>query len=101
MRPEAELEGATTDGVLDGILAVGSGAALVVLTGRTGLVALICVLPIALSPWPATTFVVLLAALAVAVVVDVALAASPPQLQLHPLAETARAAGRARRLRRC
>ena len=47
-----------------------------VLTGRTGLVALICVLPIALSPWPATAFTVLLALLAVAVAVDVALAAS-------------------------
>ena len=34
-----------------------------VLTGRVGLIALICVLPIAFSPWPALTFVVLLAAL--------------------------------------
>ena len=38
----------------------GAGAALVVLTGRVGLVALVCVLPIGVSPWPATTFVVLL-----------------------------------------
>ncbi|MBZ4513138.1 DUF58 domain-containing protein, partial [Mycobacterium avium subsp. hominissuis] len=37
-----------------------------ILTGRTGLVALICVLPIALSPWPAMVFTALLAALAVA-----------------------------------
>lgn len=52
-----------------------------VLTGRTGLVALICVLPIALSPWPATTFVALLIALTVLVVVDIALAASPARLR--------------------
>ena len=60
LRPEAELEGATPDGVLDGILSVGAGAALVVLTGRTGLIALLAVLPIAVSPWPATVFGVLL-----------------------------------------
>jgi uncharacterized protein (DUF58 family) len=48
----------------------------VILTGRTGLLALICVLPIAVSPWPATVFIVLLAALAAAVAVDTALAAS-------------------------
>ncbi|MGB8388150.1 DUF58 domain-containing protein [Mycobacterium sp.] len=47
-----------------------------ILTGRTALVALICVLPIALSPWPARAFVLLLVALTVAVVVDVGLAAS-------------------------
>lgn len=52
-----------------------------VLTGRAGLVALICVLPIALSPWPATTFVALLIALAVAVVLDIVLAASTSQLR--------------------
>ncbi|WP_297592628.1 DUF58 domain-containing protein [Mycobacterium sp.] len=46
-----------------------------VLTGRTGLVALICILPIAVSPWPATAFVALLVALAVAVAVDAGLAA--------------------------
>ena len=38
-----------------------AGAALVILTGRAGLVALLCVLPIAFSPWPATAFAVLLA----------------------------------------
>jgi uncharacterized protein (DUF58 family) len=48
----------------------------VILTGRTGLLALICVLPIALSPWPAKAFVVLLLALTAVVSVDVALAAS-------------------------
>ena len=37
-----------------------------ILTGRVGLIALICVLPIAISPWPAITFTVLLAALAAA-----------------------------------
>lgn len=52
-----------------------------VLTGRTGLVALICVLPIALSPWPARTFGILLAALLGAVIVDIALAASTRKLR--------------------
>ncbi|OBI41183.1 hypothetical protein A5707_07895 [Mycobacterium kyorinense] len=47
-----------------------------VLTGRTGLVALLCVLPVTLSPWPATSFLVLLVLLLVAVAVDVGLAAS-------------------------
>jgi uncharacterized protein (DUF58 family) len=48
----------------------------VILTGRAGLVALIFILPIALSPWPATAFVVLLAALAMVVAADAGLAAS-------------------------
>ncbi|BCZ22412.1 DUF58 domain-containing protein [Mycobacterium senriense] len=52
-----------------------------VLTGRAGLVALICVLPIALSPWPAITFAALLIALATAVVLDIVLAASTSQLR--------------------
>jgi uncharacterized protein (DUF58 family) len=52
----------------------------VILTGRTGLLALLCVLPIALSPWPATSFVVLLAGLAGGVLADVGLAANPSQL---------------------
>ena len=47
-----------------------------ILTGRASLVALIFVLPIALSPWPATAFVVLLAALAMVVAADAGLAAS-------------------------
>jgi uncharacterized protein (DUF58 family) len=51
------------------------------LTGRAGLVALICVLPIALSPWPATTFVALLIALVSVVVLDVVLAASTAKLR--------------------
>jgi uncharacterized protein (DUF58 family) len=53
----------------------------VILTGRTGLVALICVLPIALSPWPARAFAVLLAALALVVAVDIGLAASTRRLR--------------------
>ncbi|MFB1294435.1 DUF58 domain-containing protein [Mycobacterium sp. pW049] len=53
-----------------------------VLTGRTGLIALLCALPIALSPAPAVTFAVLAALLAIAVAVDVALAGSPRSLRL-------------------
>ncbi|OMC46836.1 DUF58 domain-containing protein [Mycobacterium sp. IS-1264] len=52
-----------------------------ILTGRTGLAALILVLPIALSPWPAKAFVALLVALAVVVAADIALAASPGALR--------------------
>lgn len=59
-----------------------------ILTGRTGLVALVCVLPIALSNWPATAFVILLAALAVAVGVDVALAASTRALRFTRSGDT-------------
>jgi len=55
----------------------------VILTGRTGLLALVCILPIAVSPWPAKAFVMLLAALAIAVVVDVVLAASPRRLRFE------------------
>src|SRR4051812_14498840 len=57
-----------------------SGCAPMTLTGRTGLLALICVLPIALSPWPATTFNILLVVLLDLVVIDVVLAASPRKL---------------------
>jgi uncharacterized protein (DUF58 family) len=53
----------------------------VILTGRTGLLALICVLPIAVSPWSARAFVVLLVALSILVVVDAALAASTRALR--------------------
>ena len=45
-----------------------------VLTGRAALVALICVLPIAVSPRPAATFTVLLAALIALVALDAMLA---------------------------
>jgi uncharacterized protein (DUF58 family) len=53
----------------------------VILTGRTGLLALICVLPIATSPWPARAFVVLLVVLATLVAVDAGLAASTRKLR--------------------
>ncbi|MDT5190147.1 MAG: hypothetical protein QOG79_624 [Mycobacterium sp.] len=59
------------------------------LTGRTGLIALICVLPIGLSPWPATAFIVLLAVLIAAVAVDVALAASTRKLTFSRAGDTA------------
>ncbi len=60
-----------------------------VLTGRVGLIALICVLPIVLSPSAAVAFVVLLAALVAAICVDIALAASPRSLNLSRRGETA------------
>jgi uncharacterized protein (DUF58 family) len=53
----------------------------VALTGRVGLVALICVLPIGVLPWPTVVFVILLAGLLAAVTVDVVLAASTGALQ--------------------
>ena len=46
------------------------------------MMALIFVLPIAVSPWPASAFVGLLVALVLAVTVDIALAASPRKLRL-------------------
>lgn len=52
-----------------------------ILTGRTGLLALIGVLPIAVSPWPAKAFVILLAVLAALVTIDAALAASTRRLR--------------------
>lgn len=59
-----------------------------VLTGRTGLVALICVLPVAVAPWPATAFGVLLALLIVAVAVDIALAAGTRSLEFSRSGDT-------------
>lgn len=53
-----------------------------VLTGRAGLIALLCALPVALSPSPALTFAVLAVLLAAAVILDVALAGSPRSLRL-------------------
>jgi uncharacterized protein (DUF58 family) len=53
----------------------------VILTGRTGLLALICVLPIAASPWPARAFLVLLVLLSILVAVDAALATSTRRLR--------------------
>ncbi|MHA7650067.1 DUF58 domain-containing protein [Mycobacterium sp. ML4] len=52
-----------------------------ILTGRTGLLALVCVLPIAVSPWPARAFVTLLVVLTVVVGIDVTLAASTRRLR--------------------
>ncbi|WP_343710591.1 DUF58 domain-containing protein [Mycobacterium sp.] len=54
-----------------------------ILTGRAGLVALVCVLPIALSDRPAMVFVILFAVLACAVTVDVALAANTRALRIR------------------
>jgi uncharacterized protein (DUF58 family) len=61
----------------------------VILTGRAGLIALICALPIAVSSWPAIAFAVLLAALAAVVTADVALAASTSRLNCSRRGETA------------
>ena len=52
-----------------------------ILTGRAGLAALIFILPIALSPWPAKAFVALLVALAIVVAIDIGLAASTRRLR--------------------
>ncbi|AEV72711.1 hypothetical protein MycrhN_2114 [Mycolicibacterium rhodesiae NBB3] len=60
-----------------------------ILTGRAGLVALICVLPVALSPWPALAFAALLALLVVAVAVDAALAAGTRRLSFTRSGDTA------------
>ncbi len=54
-----------------------------VLTGRAGLVALLCVAPISVAPWPAPVFAILLTLLTAAIVVDVALAASARRLRFH------------------
>jgi uncharacterized protein (DUF58 family) len=61
----------------------------VILTGRAGLAALICVLPIAVAPWPAIVFGILLAALTAAVVLDIALAAGTRRLQFSRSGDTA------------
>lgn len=53
-----------------------------VLTRRTGLIALLCALPVALSPYPAATFAVLAVLLVCAVAVDAALAGNPRALRL-------------------
>jgi uncharacterized protein (DUF58 family) len=53
----------------------------VILTGRAGLLALICILPIAVSDWPAQAFLALLVVLAMVVAADAGLAASPRKLR--------------------
>ncbi|MGK2866038.1 MAG: DUF58 domain-containing protein [Mycobacterium sp.] len=54
-----------------------------VLTGRAGLVALLGIVPIMLSPWPATTFVIMLAVLAALIGADAALAAGTRRVGLQ------------------
>jgi uncharacterized protein (DUF58 family) len=61
----------------------------VVLTGRVGLVALVCVLPISVSPWPAETFVIMLGLVLLALAADVALAASTRRLRFTRLGDGA------------
>lgn len=58
------------------------------LSGRAGLVALIGILPIVVSPWPASTFAIVLAVLAVALGTDAALAASPRRLVVQRSGDT-------------
>lgn len=53
-----------------------------VLTGRAALVALLCLVPVALAPWPATAFGVLLIALLVAIGADLMLAGDPAAVRL-------------------
>ena len=66
-----------------------------VLTGRTGLLALLCVLPITLSAWPATAFEVLLIAVLALVALDVGLAASPRALRFSRDGDTSARLGQA------
>jgi len=54
----------------------------VILTGRAGLIAALCGLPVVFSPSPAITFVVLLAILLATVALDVVLAGSPRALHV-------------------
>jgi uncharacterized protein (DUF58 family) len=67
----------------------------VILTGRTGLVALICVLPIGFAPWPAAAFAGLFALLVLAVLTDVALAASTRKLTFDRAGDTSARLGEA------
>ncbi|WP_193046709.1 DUF58 domain-containing protein [Mycolicibacterium baixiangningiae] len=60
-----------------------------VLTGRAALIALLCVVPIGAAPAPGVAFVVLVGALLAAIVVDIALAASPRALALTRSGDTA------------
>jgi uncharacterized protein (DUF58 family) len=61
----------------------------VIITGRAALLALLCVLPLALSPWPATLFWLALLTVATLIAVDIALAASPGALQFGRDGDTA------------
>ena len=60
-----------------------------ILTGRAGLAALVCVLPVAFSPWPAIAFAVLSGVLAAAVCLDIALAANTRRLLFTRSGDTA------------
>jgi uncharacterized protein (DUF58 family) len=53
----------------------------VIVTGRAALLALLCVLPVALSPWPAMLFWVALVVVLMLIAVDIVLAASTRALQ--------------------
>ncbi|WP_125079620.1 DUF58 domain-containing protein [Mycobacterium sp. P7213] len=53
-----------------------------ILTGRAALIALLCAVPIALAPWPAAAFAMLLAGLTTAVLLDVALTTDPATLHI-------------------
>jgi len=55
----------------------------VVITGRAALLALLCVLPLAFSPWPATLFAVLLVVVVGLLALDLMLAASARALRFE------------------
>lgn len=59
-----------------------------ILTGRTGLIAVLCALPIAFSARPALAFAALLTLLVIAIAVDVALAGRPRALVLTRSGQT-------------
>ncbi|MGU3497738.1 DUF58 domain-containing protein [Mycobacterium sp. C31M] len=59
-----------------------------VLTGRAGLLALIGVLPIGISPWPATTFAIVALAIGTLLIIDVVLASGAGDLELHRSGDT-------------
>ena len=60
-----------------------------IVTGRTALLALLCVLPVALSPWPAKLFWAALCVVVLLVGVDIASAASPRALRFARAGDTA------------
>jgi uncharacterized protein (DUF58 family) len=61
----------------------------VIVTGRTALLALLCVLPVAASPWPATLFWAALFVVLFLVGVDIALAANPRACEFGRTGDTA------------
>ncbi|MDT5095300.1 MAG: hypothetical protein QOH60_4663 [Mycobacterium sp.] len=66
-----------------------------IITGRAGLLALLCVLPIALSPWPEALFVACLIAILTLILIDFALAASTRALQFGREGDAAARLGQA------